>query len=131
MRPKDTDLDSWMRQIAALRALSPQERLLIAISSSDEVRQLALDGARHRQRGIDNDTLEAHHSDMADRWFEVDHPVRSGRGVRSCGVQVGWRPFFYFEAGLDTGYRGSLFEFTFGVSVGPYDWSFDWRPTRG
>jgi hypothetical protein len=63
-RPKDTSPDAWEKLVVALRALSPQERLHIAITSSDEVRQLALDGARHRQRGIDNDTPEAHHSDM-------------------------------------------------------------------
>jgi hypothetical protein len=46
--PADTSPDAWARQIAGIRAMTPQERLRSAASMSDEVRALALDGIRAR-----------------------------------------------------------------------------------
>lgn len=64
---------------------------------------------------------------VPDRWLELSGPTRRWR---SCSVQAGWRPLFTFEAWLDTGYEGSRFEYTFGISVGPWRFAFDWRPVR-
>lgn len=53
--PKDTSPDAWARQIAGIRAMSPQERLQLATSMSDDVRALARDGirARHPEWNVD------------------------------------------------------------------------------
>lgn len=46
--PKDTSPDAWARQIEAIRALAPQDRLRLLATMSDEVREIARDGIRHR-----------------------------------------------------------------------------------
>jgi hypothetical protein len=46
--PKDTSPDAWARQIQSIRALSPQERVRLLATMSDEVREIARDGIRHR-----------------------------------------------------------------------------------
>ena len=46
--PKDTSPDAWARQIESLRALTPQERVGLLVTMSDEVREIARDGIRHR-----------------------------------------------------------------------------------
>lgn len=46
--PKDTSPDAWARQIESIRALSPQDRLRLMATMSDEVREIARDGIRHR-----------------------------------------------------------------------------------
>jgi hypothetical protein len=46
--PKDTSPDAWARQIAGIRAMTPQERLRLAAGMSDDLRTLARDGVRSR-----------------------------------------------------------------------------------
>jgi hypothetical protein len=46
--PKDTSPDAWARQIESIRALTPQERVHLMATMSDEVREIARDGIRHR-----------------------------------------------------------------------------------
>jgi hypothetical protein len=46
--PKDTSADAWARHIESIRALSPQERVRLLTTMSDEVREIARDGIRHR-----------------------------------------------------------------------------------
>jgi hypothetical protein len=46
--PKDTSPDAWARQIESIRALTPQDRLRLLATMSDEVREIARDGIRHR-----------------------------------------------------------------------------------
>jgi hypothetical protein len=48
-RPKDTSLDAYRHQIAALRAIGPAERLRMADAMSSDVRALAEAGIRHRR----------------------------------------------------------------------------------
>jgi hypothetical protein len=46
--PLDTSPDARARQISSVRAMTPQDRLRLAASMSDDVRQLARDGIRSR-----------------------------------------------------------------------------------
>ena len=46
--PKDTSPDAWARQIESIRALSPQERVRLLATMSDEIREIARDGIRYR-----------------------------------------------------------------------------------
>jgi hypothetical protein len=46
--PKDTSLDAWARHIESIRALAPQDRLRLMTTMTDDVRQIARDGIRHR-----------------------------------------------------------------------------------
>jgi len=57
--PKDTSPDAWARHLEALRALSPQERLELAVAMSDDVREIARDGVRHRHPAWSTVEVEA------------------------------------------------------------------------
>lgn len=46
--PRDTSRDAWARLVAGLRAMTPQDRMALATTMSDEIRQLARDGLRSR-----------------------------------------------------------------------------------
>ena len=46
--PRDTHDDAWARQMAAFRAMQPQDRLQLALTMSDEVREIAIAGIRVR-----------------------------------------------------------------------------------
>lgn len=46
--PRDTHQDVWARQIEAFRAMRPQDRLQLALTMSDEVREIAIAGIRAR-----------------------------------------------------------------------------------
>lgn len=46
-RPRDTSREIWARQLAAYRAMSPDERLRRAFQLSEDVKHLARDGIRH------------------------------------------------------------------------------------
>lgn len=50
MRPTslDTSPDAHAAQLAAWRRMGPEKRLLLAMQMSDEIRQVALAGIRHR-----------------------------------------------------------------------------------
>src|SRR5437867_1419044 len=56
--PIDTSVTAHERQIAALVAMGPQQRVRLAASMTDDVRQLALDGQStqyHDQTGLRDD----------------------------------------------------------------------------
>lgn len=46
--PSDTSDEAHAAQVAVWRRLGPQRRLAIALRMSDDIRQVALDGIRHR-----------------------------------------------------------------------------------
>lgn len=58
-RPLDTSRDAAARQVDALRAMSPEERLRIAAAMSDDVRSLAEAGIRSRLPGLSDDEVRA------------------------------------------------------------------------
>jgi hypothetical protein len=46
--PKDTSPEAWARHIESIRALTPQDRLRLMATMTDEMREIARDGIRHR-----------------------------------------------------------------------------------
>lgn len=56
MRSADTSPDAYARQIAVYRAMTPDERVALAVEMSDEVLAIAADGIRDRHPDYD----EAH-----------------------------------------------------------------------
>jgi hypothetical protein len=46
--PKDTSPEAWARHIESIRALTPQDRLQLMATMTDEMREIARDGIRHR-----------------------------------------------------------------------------------
>jgi hypothetical protein len=46
--PKDTSPEAWARHIESIRALTPQDRLRLTATMTDEIREIARDGIRHR-----------------------------------------------------------------------------------
>jgi hypothetical protein len=48
MVPRDTAPDAWARHIDDLRTIRPEARLWLAIAASDDMRELARAGIRHR-----------------------------------------------------------------------------------
>src|SRR6266567_4963830 len=58
-RPHDTTADADDRQIAAIRAMTPEHRLQIAATMTDEVRMLATAGIRARKPGASAEEIEA------------------------------------------------------------------------
>jgi len=62
--PQDTSADAWARQIAGIRAMTPQERLQLAASMSDELRALVRDGIRSRHAGWTATQVEAALEDL-------------------------------------------------------------------
>ena len=47
-RPADTGRDAWARQFEALRSMPAQDRLQIALTMSDDIREIVRAGIRHR-----------------------------------------------------------------------------------
>lgn len=48
IRPADTTLDAWRRQVAIFRRMSGPERVAMAFEMSDSARDIAEAGIRHR-----------------------------------------------------------------------------------
>lgn len=48
MIPKDTTLEAWRIQITNLRKMDSSERMEMAFQLSDNVRQIVVDGIKHR-----------------------------------------------------------------------------------
>jgi hypothetical protein len=46
--PRDTLDDAWSSQIAAFRAMRPEDRVQLALTMSEDVREIALAGIRAR-----------------------------------------------------------------------------------
>ena len=46
--PQDTAPDAWARYLRAVRALTPEERVRLAVSMSDDLREIARSGVRSR-----------------------------------------------------------------------------------
>lgn len=70
-RLRDTDPAAYERYVAALRAMSPQERLLAAANMSADVRRLAEAGVRSRNPDYDDAAVQA----ALDRLFRGDIPT--------------------------------------------------------
>ncbi len=81
--PRDTDPAAYERYVAALRAMSPQERLLAAASMSVEVRRLAEAGVRRRHPEYDDAAVLV----ALDALFQDDSnaPSRPRRGQPVSG----------------------------------------------
>ncbi|MEO5965352.1 MAG: hypothetical protein ABIR11_07805 [Candidatus Limnocylindrales bacterium] len=62
--PPDTSRDAWARLVAGLRAMTPQDRLALAVTMSDEIRQLARDGLRSRHPTWSHAQLETAFEDL-------------------------------------------------------------------
>jgi predicted transcriptional regulator len=58
-RPADTDAEAWVRQFEALRSLSPQARLRIALTMSEDVKEIARAGIRHRHTDWPDERVQA------------------------------------------------------------------------
>jgi hypothetical protein len=56
VRAADTDAAAWAIQLAVLRAMTPSQRLAIALELSDATRQTALDSIRARHPDYDERT---------------------------------------------------------------------------
>jgi len=78
--PKDTSADAWARQIAGIRAMTPQERLELAASMSDELRALARDGIRSRHSAWGRVEIEAALEDLL-LGVSLAGAVRAGRST--------------------------------------------------
>ena len=60
MVPRDTSRDSHARQQAALRAMTGEQRLRMAMAMSDEIRLVLLAGIQaRRSAGSDDNVMEA------------------------------------------------------------------------
>jgi hypothetical protein len=78
--PKDTSADAWARQIAGIRAMTPQERLHLAASMSDDLRALARDGIRSRHPALSPTEIEAALEDLL-LGASVARMARTGRST--------------------------------------------------
>ena len=58
-RPLDTSLDAWDRQLAALRAMTPADRLQLADDMSQAVKGLVEAGIRRRQPDLSDEDRAA------------------------------------------------------------------------
>jgi len=76
--PSDTSPDAWARQMSGIRAMTPQERLRLGASMSDEIRQLARDGIRSRHADWSAAEVDAALEDLL-LGRTVANAVRSGR----------------------------------------------------
>ena len=63
-RPADTAANAWARQLDALRALSPQDRLRRALTMSEDVKEIARAGIRHRHADWPDDRVQAALDDL-------------------------------------------------------------------
>lgn len=57
MRPLDTHPEAYRVQIEALRRMSPDRRMAIAVELTEEVRRIAADGVRERHPDYDDETV--------------------------------------------------------------------------
>ena len=55
--PADTSDEAHAAQVAAWRRMGPYRRLALALQMSDEIRQVARDGIRHRHPEYDDEQL--------------------------------------------------------------------------
>jgi hypothetical protein len=78
MVPRDTTPDAWVRHIDALRAMGPDARLRLAAEASDDIRQLARDGMRHRHPDWDDTQLQ----DAFETMMLGEDAARTARRVR-------------------------------------------------
>jgi hypothetical protein len=78
--PKDTSADAWARQIAGIRAMTPQERLQLAASMSDDLRALTRDGIRSRHAAWSPTEIEAALEDVL-LGVSLARTVRTGRST--------------------------------------------------
>jgi len=59
MRPADTSIEAWDKQLEALRRLAPEERLEIAAEMSEALRRLVESGVRSRHPEYTPDEMRA------------------------------------------------------------------------
>jgi hypothetical protein len=59
VRPIDTSVDAFERQLEAFRRMTPERRVELAAEMSDDIRALAMSGIRSRHPEYDSDQVEA------------------------------------------------------------------------
>jgi hypothetical protein len=57
--PRDTSQEAFARQMAAFRAMTPQERVRLAAEMSDELREIVRAGIRARHPAADRAEVQA------------------------------------------------------------------------
>lgn len=57
MRSTDTSLEAHARQVAVYRAMSPDQRVSMAVAMSEDVHTIAAEGVRARHPGYDDDQV--------------------------------------------------------------------------
>jgi hypothetical protein len=78
--PRDTSPDIWSRQLAAFRAMSPEERVRLALDTSEEIKAFARAGIRMRRPDLDDSQVEAELRDILLRSSRTSDP--SERALR-------------------------------------------------
>ena len=68
----DTAPEARRRQLAVYRAMTPQQRVELAVELSEAVRQIALDGIRRRHPDFDESQVHRH-------WLRLLHGPRLAR----------------------------------------------------
>lgn len=76
--PRDTLDDAWARQIAAFRAMRPEDRVQLALRMSEEVRDIALAGIRTRHPEWTAAQVQAELEDLT-LGIDVARTARAGR----------------------------------------------------
>lgn len=74
----DTDPEIRRRQLLVYRAMSPQQRIEVALGLSEDVRQIALDGIRSRGPALS-------HAQVHEAWLRLLHGPQLARLLAALG----------------------------------------------